>query len=50
MFDYILKHPDHLQFSEQISNSSYCKLINKSEMDAYYEPIINVLKMGILLV
>jgi hypothetical protein len=47
MFAYISRHPDYLQFSEQFSNSPYSTLVNKSEVEKYFEPIINVLKRGI---
>ena len=47
MFTYISSHPDYLQFSEQFSNSPYSTLVNKSEVEKYFEPIINVLKRGI---
>jgi AcrR family transcriptional regulator len=47
MFHYISKHPDHLLFSEQFSNSPFMTLVNKSEVDKYFEPIMNVLKRGI---
>ncbi len=47
MFNYISSHPDHLQFSEQFSNSPYSTLVNKQEVEKYFEPIINVLRRGI---
>jgi len=47
MFHYISKHPDHLLFSEQFSNSPYTMLVNKSEVEKYFEPIMHVLERGI---
>ena len=47
MFNYISKHSNYLQFSEQFSNSPYSTLVDKAEMEKYFEPIINVLKRGI---
>lgn len=47
MFSYISEHPDYLQFTEQFSHSPYSSLVNKSEVEKYFEPIINVLKRGI---
>jgi len=47
MFAYISNHSDYLQFSEQFSNSPYSTLVNKSEVEKYYEPIFEVLKRGI---
>ena len=40
MFDYVAKHPDYIQFSEQFSNSPYSTLVNKTEVEKYFEPII----------
>jgi AcrR family transcriptional regulator len=47
MFNYISEHPEYLQFTEQFSNSPYSALVNKSEVEKYFEPIINVLKRGV---
>ena len=47
MFDYVAKHPDYIQFSEQFSNSPYSTLVNKTEVEKYFEPIIQVLIRGI---
>jgi AcrR family transcriptional regulator len=47
MFNYITLHPDHLQFSEQFSNSPYSFLVNKEDVEKYFEPVLNVLKSGI---
>lgn len=47
MFKYIDSHPEHIQFSEQFSNSPYSLLVNKSEVEKHFEPILSVLKRGI---
>ena len=47
MFSYISKYPEYLQFSEQFSNSPYNTLVDKSEVEKYFEPIFSVLKRGI---
>jgi AcrR family transcriptional regulator len=47
MFKYIDSYPDHIQFSEQFSNSPYSSLVNKSEVEKYFEPILNVLRRGV---
>jgi AcrR family transcriptional regulator len=46
-FKYISEHSDHLQFSEQFSNSPYIDLIDKAKVERYFEPIFDVLKRGI---
>jgi AcrR family transcriptional regulator len=47
MFNYISSHQDHLQFSEQFSNSPYSALVDKVEVEKYFEPVLNVLQRGI---
>ena len=47
MFDYITRHPDLFQFTEQFSNSPYCDLVNKEELEKSFEPIIKVMQKGI---
>lgn len=47
MFEYISKQPDYLQFTEQFSNSPYSELVNKAEVEKYFEPILSVLQRGI---
>ena len=47
MFKYIDSHPDHIQFTEQFANSPYSSLVNKPEVEKYFEPILGVLQRGI---
>lgn len=47
MFEYISEHSDYLQFSEQFANSPYSNLVNKEEVEKYFEPIFSVLKRGV---
>lgn len=47
MFDYISQHPAWFQFSEQFASSPFMSLVNKQEVEKYFEPINEVLKQGI---
>jgi len=47
MFNYIATHPDYFQYAEQFSNSPYQALVNKKEIEKYFEPMMNVLLRGI---
>ena len=47
MFKYIDSHPNYIQFSEQFANSPYSSLVNKPEVEGYFEPILRVLNRGI---
>lgn len=47
MFDYILKHTDRFQFTEQFFNSPYFSLLNKEEIEHYYDPLFKVVSRGI---
>ncbi len=47
MFNYIENHPDHFQYAEQFSNSPYQSLVNKQEIEKYFEPMMNILLRGI---
>lgn len=46
-FEYISEHEDNFQFTEQFANSPYAALVNKHEIDKYFEPMMNVLQRGI---
>lgn len=46
-FDFTSKFPDYFQFAEQFSNSPYGALVNKEEVEKYFEPLIDILQMGI---
>jgi len=47
MFDYIARHPDYFQYTEQFSNSPYQALVDKHEIEKYFDPVITVLYRGI---
>ena len=46
-FDYTSKYPDYFQFTEQFSNSAYSSLVNKQDVEKFYEPMIKILQKGI---
>ena len=47
MFDYISRHPDYFQYTEQFAHSPYQALVDKGEIEAFFEPVIRVLRRGI---
>ncbi|PCJ16837.1 MAG: TetR family transcriptional regulator [Candidatus Cloacimonadota bacterium] len=47
MFQYISKHNDYFQFTEQFSNCPYASLINKEEVDSYFLPVLILIEKGI---
>ena len=47
MFDYISKHRNYFQFTEQFSNSPFSELIDKKEIEKSFAPMIEVLLNGI---
>ncbi len=47
MFSYIGRHPDYFQYCEQFSNSPYQSLVNKREIEKYFDPLIHVVIRGI---
>lgn len=47
MFEYIARHPDYFQYTEQFANSPYQSLVDKHEIEKYFDPMINVLLRGI---
>jgi len=47
MFEYISTHLEYYQFAEQFSNSPYTSLVDKQEIEKYFEPLIEVLLKGI---
>ncbi len=47
MFDYISQHPDYFQYTEQFANSPYQALVDKKEIEKFFEPVIQVLRRGI---
>ncbi len=46
-FAYISTNPDYFQFAEQFSNSPYGGMVNKSDVEKYFEPMMRVIKRGI---
>ena len=46
-FNFISKNPDDFQYTEQFANSPYSSLVDKSEVDKHFEPIIKVIHRGI---
>ena len=47
MFEYISNNLEYFKFVEQFSNSPYRSLVNKQEVEQYFEPIAKVLQTGI---
>lgn len=46
-FDYISRHQEYFQFAEQFGNSPYTELVDHSELDKHFAPIIALLNKGI---
>jgi AcrR family transcriptional regulator len=46
-FEYISNNLEYYQFIEQFSNSPYSSLVNKKEVEQYFDPLIKVLQSGI---
>jgi AcrR family transcriptional regulator len=46
-FEYIAAHSDYFQYTEQFSNSPYQSLVNKDEVEKYFDPVIHILYRGI---
>ena len=46
-FDFISNSPDDFQYTEQFANSPYSSLVDKSEVDKHFEPIVKVIHRGI---
>ncbi len=47
MFEYISNNLEYFKFVEQFSNSPYSSLVNKQEVEQYFEPFAKVLQTGI---
>lgn len=47
MFDYISKNSSYFEYAEQFANSPYSQLVDKREVEKYFEPLILVLQKGI---
>jgi AcrR family transcriptional regulator len=46
-FRFISKYPDKFQYTEQFANSPYSSLVDKEEVEKYFEPMIKVIQRGI---
>lgn len=46
-FAFISQYPDEFQYTEQFANSPISSLVNKSEVEKYFEPMIEVIQKGI---
>ncbi|MGD8535778.1 MAG: TetR/AcrR family transcriptional regulator [Candidatus Aminicenantes bacterium] len=46
-FNFISNNPGDYQYTEQFANSPYSSLVNKSEVDKHFEPIVKVIQNGI---
>jgi hypothetical protein len=47
MFDYISNNLEYFKFVEQFSNSPYSSLVDKQEVEQYFDPLARVLTTGI---
>lgn len=47
MFEYITNNLEYFKFVEQFSNSPYSSLVNREEVEQYFDPLSRVLKTGI---
>ena len=47
MFEYISNNLEYYKFVEQFSNSPYSFLVNREEVEQYFEPLSKVLQTGI---
>lgn len=47
VFTFVKKHPAYFQYMEQFASSPYSDLVNKAEVEAYFEPVLRVIHKGI---
>lgn len=47
MFTYILANRNEFRFAEQFSNSPFSQLIDRGEIEKYFEPLMQVVQRGI---
>ena len=47
MFRFATRHSDYFHFTEQFANSPFSDLVDLSEVEKYFEPLIQVLHRGI---
>lgn len=46
-FAFISNYPEEFQYTEQFANSAYSSLVDKREVDRYFEPMVAVVQLGI---
>ena len=46
-FEFVSMFPDNFQYTEQFVNSPYSSLVDKNEVEKYFEPMIKVIQQGI---
>ena len=46
-FDYTSQYPEYFKFTEQFSNSPFSELVDRSEVDKYFEPMFMTISKGI---
>ncbi|MBI9073366.1 MAG: TetR/AcrR family transcriptional regulator [Melioribacteraceae bacterium] len=46
-FDFVSKNKGLFQYAEQFSNSPYSDLVNQSELEKHFEPMMRILQKGI---
>ena len=46
-FEFTSRYPHYFQFTEQFANSAYASLVDKTQVEKYFEPMINILQKGI---
>ena len=47
MFRFTTEHSDYFHFAEQFANSPYADLLDRAEVEKYFDPLIKVLQRGI---
>ena len=47
IFEYVSTHSAYFQYAEQFSNSPYSSLVDKQEIEKYFDPMIQVIIKGI---
>ena len=47
MFEYISNHMEYFKFMEQFSSSPYSSLVNREEVEHYFDPLSKVMQKGI---
>ncbi|UCE41796.1 MAG: TetR/AcrR family transcriptional regulator [Candidatus Aminicenantes bacterium] len=45
-FDFISSYSDNFQYTEQFANSPYSSLVDKKEVEKYFEPMIEIIQRG----